>query len=273
MAKAIRLRYALFPAWYTAFHEASTDGYPIVRSQYYVHPGDEKGFAIDDQFYLGSTGLLTKPVTAEGAESVDIYLSDDEDYYDYFDYTIYNGGSKTRKMTAQLEKIPLLMRGGHVVPRKDRPRKSLGLMKWDPYTLVVVLDKHGEAQGTLYIDDGETFDYEQGASIHRQFAFANGQLTSTNLGVKGAKTAGYLKTMKDVTVEKVIIVNAPATWSDKNEVSVTGEGIKGSVQAELIYHGATGSKAAWAVIRRPGTSIGVDWTISFPETSSPKPEL
>ncbi|KIW57882.1 hypothetical protein PV05_02438 [Exophiala xenobiotica] len=273
MAKAIRLRYALFPAWYTAFHEASTDGSPIVRSQYYVHPGDEKGFAIDDQLYLGSTGLLTKPVTAEGAESVDIYLSDDENYYDYFDYTIYNGGSKTHKITAQLEKIPLLMQGGHIIPRKDRPRKSSGLMKWDPYTLVVVLDKDGEAQGTLYADDGETFDYEQGASIHRQFTFASGELKSTNLGAKGAKTASYLKTMKEVTVEKIIVVNAPATWSDQNEVSVTGEGIKGSVQAELIYHGPAGSKAAWAVIRRPGTSISSDWTISFPETSSPKSEL
>src|SRR5690349_2098590 len=82
MGQAMRLRYALLPAWYTAFHESSVDGSPIVRSQYYVHPEDEKGYAIDDQLYVGSTGLLIKPVITEGAESVDVYLSDDENYFD-----------------------------------------------------------------------------------------------------------------------------------------------------------------------------------------------
>ncbi|KAI9879676.1 MAG: hypothetical protein M1823_006812, partial [Watsoniomyces obsoletus] len=42
MTQALRLRYSLLPAWYTAFHEASTDGYPVVRAQYYVHPEDDK---------------------------------------------------------------------------------------------------------------------------------------------------------------------------------------------------------------------------------------
>ena len=31
--------------------------------------------------------MLAKPVTSEGATSVDIYLPDDEVYYDYFDFT------------------------------------------------------------------------------------------------------------------------------------------------------------------------------------------
>ncbi|KIV86341.1 hypothetical protein PV11_01956 [Exophiala sideris] len=273
MTKALRLRYMLLPAWYTAFHEASVDGYPIVRSQYYVHPEDEKGFELDDQFYLGSTGLLAKPVTTEGAESVDIYLSDNENYYDYFDYTMYSGGSKTHKIVAPLDRIPLLMQGGHIIPRKDRPRKSSGLMKWDPYTLVVVLNKNGEAGGTLYTDDGETFDYEQGAFIHRKFTLENGKMKSTNLATKGAKTASYLKTMIDVKVEKIIVVGAPAQWSKMDQVFVTAEGAKGSTSAELIYHGAVGGKAAWAVIRGPGTSIGEDWTISFSPGHDHKSEL
>ena len=43
-----------------------------------VFPKDPKGFAIDDQFYVGASGLLVKPVTAGGQNQVDIYLSDDE---------------------------------------------------------------------------------------------------------------------------------------------------------------------------------------------------
>ena len=38
-------------------------------------------------------------------------------------------------------------------------------MQWDPITLVVVLGKSGSAKGSLYVDDGETFDYESGAQI------------------------------------------------------------------------------------------------------------
>jgi alpha 1,3-glucosidase len=273
VTQALRLRYALLPAWYTAFHEAATDGYPIIRSQFFVHPEDENGYAIDDQFYLGSTGLLVKPITTEGAQSVDVYLSDDENYYDYFDYTIYSGGSKTHKVDAPLEKLPILMQGGHIISRKDRPRRSSGLMKWDPYTLLVVLDNKGEAVGTLYVDDGETFDYQQGAYIHRSFALSNGALTSRDAGTKGAKTAAFLKAMKDVKVEKVIVVNAPAGWSALNEVSVTEDGVKGSAKADLIYHSATGGKAAWVVVRNPGTGIGADWTITFSQGSDAKTEL
>ncbi|EXJ69793.1 alpha 1,3-glucosidase [Cladophialophora psammophila CBS 110553] len=276
MTQALRLRYSLLPAWYTAFHEAATDGYPIVRAQYFVHPTDDKGFDIDDQMYLGSTGLLVKPVTIEGGESVDIYLADDENYYDYFDYTIYAGGSRTHKVDAPLDKIPLLMQGGHIFPRKERPRKSSGLMKWDPYTLVVVLDKQGEkAEGTLYVDDGETFDYQQGAYIHRNFSVAGGVLRSSDIGTKGAKTAGYLKTMKEVKIEKIVVVNAPAAWSSAGEIRVTEDGIKEDRKVEMIYHSAAGNKTAWAVVRNPGMGIGVDWSMKFPESadSGPKTEL
>lgn len=272
MTQALRLRYALLPAWYTAFHEASTEGYPIVRSQYYVHPEDEKGYEIDDQFYLGSTGLLVKPVTKEGAESVDIYLSDEENYFDYFDYTVYTGGLKTHKIAAPLEKLPILMQGGHIIPRKDRPRKSSGLMKWDPYTLVVVLSKTGEAKGSIYVDDGETFDYQQGAYVHRALTFSDDRLTSSNLGTKGSKTASYLKTIQGVTVEKIIVVNAPDTWATKNEVLVA-EGQSQGVKAELTYHAAVGGKAAWAMVRRPDVRIGADWSISFKEASQQKTDL
>jgi len=79
--------------------------------------------------------------------------------------------------------------------------------------------------------------------------------------------------MKDVKVEKIIVVGAPTEWSRLDEVSVTAEGARGTTPAELIYHGAAGGKAAWAVIRGPGTSIGEDWTISFSPGQNHKTEL
>ncbi|KAF2754890.1 glucosidase II alpha subunit [Pseudovirgaria hyperparasitica] len=271
ISQALRLRYALLPAWYTAFHQASVDGSPIVRPNFFVHPTDDKGFAIDDQLYLGDTGLLAKPVTKEGADSVDIYIADDEPYYDYFDYTIYLGkGTKTIK--APLEKIPLLMQGGHIIPRRDRPRRSSGLMRYDPYTLVLVLDKEGNAQGTLYVDDGDSFDYISGGYIHRNFEYssATSTLQSTDLNpdpnAKGSKTAAYLKTMSSVTVEKILIISAPKEWKQRTQVSISEEGVKDSLKkrtVELTYHEGSKGQANWAVVRKPDLSIGKGWKIDF----------
>jgi alpha 1,3-glucosidase len=256
ITQALRLRYSLLPAWYTAFHQASVDGTPIIRPHYFVYPGDEAGFALDDQFFLGSTGLLAKPVVTKDATSVEIYIPDEEVYYDYFDFTTIQGKGK-KAISAPLEKIPLLFQGGHIIPRKDRPRRSSGLMKWDPYTLVIALSKEGIATGELYVDDGESFDFQAGAYIHRSFTFSNGVLASSNIGTKGKSTDKYLKTMKSVGVEKVIVIGAPAEWASRTSVVV------GNGKAALEYQPAVGGKAAWAVVKGPKVKIAEDWKIQF----------
>jgi alpha 1,3-glucosidase len=48
------------------------------RPQYAVFPDDERGFAIDDQYYIGNEGLLVKPVTVQGATTTQVYLSDNQ---------------------------------------------------------------------------------------------------------------------------------------------------------------------------------------------------
>jgi alpha 1,3-glucosidase len=130
-------------------------------------------------------------------------------------------------------------------------------MKWDPYTLVLVLNKAGTATGELYVDDGETFDYQQGAYTHRSFDFANGVLSSSNIGTKGKLTDKYLKTMKNVGVERVIVVGAPKEWAGKSSVKAGGK------DAALEFHAEEGGKAAWAVVRSPKVAVGEDWKIEF----------
>lgn len=43
-----------------------------------MFPEDEQGFGIDDQFYVGDSGLLVKPVTVEGATTTEVYISDSQ---------------------------------------------------------------------------------------------------------------------------------------------------------------------------------------------------
>jgi alpha-glucosidase (family GH31 glycosyl hydrolase) len=51
---------------------------PVHRPQYAVFPKDAAGFPIDDQYYVGSSGLLFKPVTAPGVDQLDVYLADNQ---------------------------------------------------------------------------------------------------------------------------------------------------------------------------------------------------
>jgi alpha 1,3-glucosidase len=43
-----------------------------------VFPEDPAGFAIDDQYYVGDSGILVKPVVVEGATKTDVYISDNQ---------------------------------------------------------------------------------------------------------------------------------------------------------------------------------------------------
>jgi alpha 1,3-glucosidase len=74
----LRLRYALLPVWYTAFREASVSGVPVLRPHYVAYPQDEAGFALDDQFFVGGSGLLVKPITEQGKEDTIVYLPEDQ---------------------------------------------------------------------------------------------------------------------------------------------------------------------------------------------------
>lgn len=259
---ALRLRYALLPSWYTAFRQANQDGSPIVQPMFWTHPDEEAGFAIDDQFFVGSTGLLAKPITQQGKESTDIWIPDDEIYYDYFTYNVM----KTQKgkhlsVSAPLENIPLLMRGGHIFPRRDIPRRSAAMMRFDDYTLVVSASKSGSAEGELYVDDGDSFDYEQNQYIHRRFNLDGGVLSSKNAEeapTEAVKPGAWLQAMDDVHVDKIVIVGAPSSWN-KQEVQVrSGDR---DWKAKVQYYPAEKGRAAFAVVGRVGARIGEDWSI------------
>ncbi|KAG7133185.1 Glucosidase 2 subunit alpha like protein [Verticillium longisporum] len=263
---ALRLRYTLLPSWYSAFHEAHRNGSPIVRPLYWTHPSDEGGFTIDDQLFVGSTGLLHKPVVEQNQESVEIYIPDDEVYYDYFTYDVKSTSKGKRVSVATpLEKLALLMRGGHIFARRDIPRRSSHLMRFDDYTLVVAVNKVGNAEGELYVDDGDSFDYEGGQYIHRKFNLDKAAKTLSSVDAEGRDTkaikAGkWLEAMDAVHVDKIVVVGAPAAW-DKAAVEVESEGKTWT--AQVRYHKAEKGRAAFAVVGRVGARIGADWTIKL----------
>ena len=50
----------------------------LYRPHYVEFPKDEAGFSLDDQYFVGSSGLLVKPVTEKGVNEASVYLPPNE---------------------------------------------------------------------------------------------------------------------------------------------------------------------------------------------------
>lgn len=225
-----------------------------------MFPDDEEALTIDDQFFFGDTGIIVKPVVEEGATTTRIWIPDDGVYYDYFDYTVQIGqGWGT--IQAPLEKIPILMRGGHIFPRKDRPRRSAELMKNDPYTIVIPLSRVGDAAGVLYVDDGESFDYQNGSFLHKSFIYQANKLISKVINAEPAKAKAYLKSIAHIVIERVIVIGVPegAVKQKKAKVTVGGK----SWDADVEFFEEHLGKAAYAVVKNPKVPIGEEFEIEL----------
>ncbi|KAF9262699.1 glycoside hydrolase family 31 protein [Marasmius fiardii PR-910] len=278
----LRLRYSMLPLWYTAFRETSVTGVPVVRPHYVVFPKDKGGFELDDQFWLGSSGLLVKPVTEKGATETSVYLPEDQVYYDYFSNHAYRGNSKGKNITvsAPLHQIPLFVRGGSILATRERPRRAASLMKYDPFTLRIALSKIGSARGDLYLDDGVSYSYRNGDFVWREFVAEQPskkvlRISSKDLGkaqpekaVDGGVLAkfdpsnAFTKTVKDVRVEKVVVVGLSGKPSG---VKVAGSG------KELAWEYTPGvgagekkeGTASVLIIKDPRVHVAEDWALSI----------
>lgn len=277
--RLLRLRYQMLPVWYTAFHDAHTSGLPIARPQYLVHPADEAGFAIDDQYYIGSSGLLVKPPAQEGAAAVDMYLADSEPYYHWFTHRVYQGAGTRAAVDAPLDgTTPMLLRGGSVVAVRERVRRAAELHAYDPFTLTVAVGADGTASGTLYLDDGQTYAHEAGAFVWRRFSFDGHALTSEDELARRSRraepadspTAAFSApaTAKDnayaadlerrgVRVERIIVLGlagAPTRVGGGGEESE-------SAPLTFTYTPARSGTASELVIKDPQLRITDDWTL------------
>ncbi|KAG0145571.1 hypothetical protein CROQUDRAFT_93686 [Cronartium quercuum f. sp. fusiforme G11] len=290
MVDMIKLRYTLLPAWYTAFFENTFTGLPMTIPQYVMFPKDEGGFAIDDQFYLGSSGLLVKPITTEGQTSTQVYLADDQPYYNYFTYDVFLTRGREKRFTfpAPLDTLPLFLRGGHIVTRRDMIRRAAPMMKKDPITLLIAIGKEGEARGTIYLDDGESFDHERGEFVYRSFEFKSidsktFKLSSTDAINQALKVAHpdlssslkaykpgneWSKKVSDIFVRKVIVLGVPTKPTCVKVVGAT-EGLEFDYQPGLAASAVSfktsglGKRSSVLTIANAGVSVSEDWALTI----------
>ncbi|XP_031787365.1 lysosomal alpha-glucosidase [Nasonia vitripennis] len=175
--KALRIRYRLLPYLYTLFYRAHRYGETVARPLFIEFNEDPMTFNIDTQFLWGSC-LMIAPVLEEGKTEVHVYIPRGL-WYNYhtmeFSFTI----GKNYTLDAPMDTIPLLVRGGCIIPVQE-PSVTTSLSRQKPFGLLIALDEHESAKGELYWDDGDSLDSIEKKKYNLfEFEVSNNVLTST----------------------------------------------------------------------------------------------
>ena len=169
-----KLRYRLMPYIYTLAADTYFKDGTIMRGLVMDFPNDTKVREIDDEYLFGPA-FLVAPVTDYQARSRDVYLPAGSSWYDFYSGKRYEGGS-TIKADAPLERMPLFVRAGAIVP--VGPAIQYTNEKPDaPITLFVYTGANGTF--SLYKDQGTTYDYEHGAFARVPFSYDEASATLT----------------------------------------------------------------------------------------------
>jgi len=243
---AVRVRYSLLPLWYTLFYEQEMDGTPPMRPLWYEFPEDEDSYNKEGLHMVGSS-LLVAPVLTKGSTQVNVYFPGSTLWYDMWSNEKLDV-SGNMMYAAPFDKIPVFQRGGSIIPKRMRVRRSSVLMHNDPITLVIAPDKQGKATGTLYLDDGKSFDYQKGSKLYLEFTWDNGTLQSRLLSPGGMSTTVWL--------ERVSVLGWAANTAVNMATVTTATGTT-TVATSYDYSNKV------ITVRKPAVSLGTEFSINI----------
>jgi alpha-D-xyloside xylohydrolase len=151
-----RLRYRLLPYIYSLAWKTTSESYTPMRPLVMDFRNDARAIDIGDQFMYGPA-FLVNPVSEPGATSRRLYLPEAK-WYDFWSGETV-AGPKTIDAAAPIERIPLYVRAGSIVPLGPE-------MEWstqnpeDP--IEVRIYRGADGQFTLYEDENDNYNYEKG---------------------------------------------------------------------------------------------------------------
>lgn len=156
----LKLKMRLAPYLYTYCRHAHDTGIPTVRAMVLEFPDDPVTWSKRTQYqFMSGEWLLVAPVYEDSPIRNDIYLPAGK-WIDYWDGTEFNGPTTVNGYAAPLDKLPLFVRAGAIIPMYPEMLHDREKPK-DPVTLDIY--PFGKSSFELYEDDGVTQEYRQGA--------------------------------------------------------------------------------------------------------------
>jgi alpha-D-xyloside xylohydrolase len=156
MKKMLDLRYRLLPYIYSEAWQVTKNGSTIMRPLVMDFNGDTSALNQDYEFMFGKA-MLVSPVTEPKVNEWNVYLPKSVSWFNFWTGEYING-EQTITTEAPLDKIPLFVRAGSIIPMG--PAIQYATEKSDPIEIRIYPGADGEF--ILYEDENDNYDYERG---------------------------------------------------------------------------------------------------------------
>ncbi len=205
--KFINLRYSLLPYTYSVSWDVSARRGSMIRALAMDFVADRAVWDLADEYMFGPS-LLVAPVvepmysrveSGEGRRAIrradfstvgvrEVYLPGGAVWYDFWNGERHEGGQTVRR-EVPIDVMPLYVRGGSIVPFGPSVQWS-GEKRWDDLEIRVYAGADGTF--TLYEDEGDNYNYEQGRYSEIAFSWDDSTRTLTIGDRTGAGFEGML---------------------------------------------------------------------------------
>ncbi len=218
MVGVTKLRYALMPYIYSIAGMVYFDNYTMMRPLVMDFESDENVRNLSNEYMFGPA-LLAAPVTSYKERTKSIYLPKRSGWYDFYDGKFFTGG-QTVSVGAPLNRIPLFVREGSIVPAGPQIQYA----EQDPDTAITLYVYAGEnAEFTLYQDENNNNGYQKG-----EYSTVNISWIQDRQIVTIGKREGGFPGMVEHCKFRIILVNAE---------SPTAFGSTSIQEKSVMWHG------------------------------------
>lgn len=183
---------------YTALYKQNQTGLPALNPLFFNYPEDKNTYPIDLQFFYGD-GILVSPVTEENSTTVEYYLPDDI-FYEWGTGAPVRGRGEYVTEEVALTNITVHYKGGIVYPQRVESANTTTALRTKGFNIVVAPGLDGRAEGSLYLDDGESIVQDAVSEI--DFVYEGGKLSMT----------GSFEYDPGVGIEKITLLGAEGEY-------------------------------------------------------------
>ncbi|CAK7346191.1 unnamed protein product [Dovyalis caffra] len=177
---ALKRRYRLLPHIYTLFYLAHTTGTLVATPTFFADPKDPGLRTTENSFLLGPLLVYSSTVADQGIDKLHPLLP--KGIWLRFDFDDSHPDLPT-----------LYLQGGSIIPLAP-PHQHVGEANpSDDLTLLVALDKNGLAEGVLFEDEGDGYEFTRGGYLLTHYV---AELQSSVVTVRVSKVEGSWKRPK-----------------------------------------------------------------------------
>ncbi len=175
--RAIETRYRLLPYLYTAVEEMTRTGVPVMRPMF-TEFSDPALARVESRYMFGPL-LMVAPPPDETLDDHLVCLPDGTDWFSFWSGApIVPDKDRTVRFGKRNGFVPVLVRAGSILPM-GKPVESTarrrGALRLHVFPNAAA---GGDASGTVYDDDGESFAYRHGQFHRQSFRYAGGVFTA-----------------------------------------------------------------------------------------------